>query len=288
MVWALPVAWKDANHVWTKFADPGPEGEIQVKSVQCPDHFDPFELNPTDNDRIVLLRDIYLGGIRLAQPGTWLRFIYGILSVILTLPACVIAADRGGTVLKLFVICVLVSFWVSILVRTFAWNVLLARFGPIALAIEGVLGPDAVPQMLYTRGAVVACMIQIMIPYATLMILPAARQVDRDVVLAAEVLGATPRQAFGKAYWPQIRYSVLSTWLLTFIVSMGFFVTPALLGGPKDRLIVMLMESQLHSFNIEMASANAFMLMLVMLVITGVVVRLTRLPFNRLVGDAGR
>jgi putative spermidine/putrescine transport system permease protein len=209
-------------------------------------------------------------------------------AVLLTMPACLIAADRGGAVLKIFVGCVLVSFWVSVLVRTFAWNVLLARLGPVALAIEAVFGPGAVPQMLYTRSAVVACMIQIMIPYATLMILPAARQVDRDLVLAAKVLGATPWQAFRKAYWPQIKYSVLSAWLLTFIVSMGFFVTPALLGGPDDRLIVMLIESQLHSFDIEMASANAFMLMLIMLVTTGIVLRLTRLPFNRLVGEVGR
>lgn len=209
-------------------------------------------------------------------------------AVLLALPACIIAANRGGTVLALFVSCVLVSFWVSILVRTFAWNVLLSRFGPVAMAIETMFGADAIPQLLYTRGAVVACMVQIMIPYATLMILPAARQVDRDVVLAAEVLGASPWQAFRKAYWPQIQYSVLSAWLLSFIVSMGFFVTPALLGGPNDRLIVMLMESQLHSFDIEMASANAFMLMLIMLAITGIVVRLTRLPFNRLVGVAGR
>ena len=208
-------------------------------------------------------------------------------AVLLVLPASVIAADRGGAILKIFVGCVLVSFWISILVRTFAWNVLLARLGPIGLTLEAVLGPDAVPQMLYTRGAVIACMVQIMIPYATLMILPASRQVDRDIVLAAGVLGATPWQAFRKAYWPQIKYSVLSAWLLTFIVSMGFFVTPALLGGPDDRLIVMLMESQLHSFNIEMASANAFMLMVIMLIVTGVIVRLTRLPFNRLVGEGG-
>ncbi len=209
-------------------------------------------------------------------------------ALLLVLPACIIAADRGGKFLKFFVGCVLVSFWISILVRTFAWNVLLARLGPIGLSIEAVFGADAVPQMLYTRWAVVVCMIQIMIPYATLLILPNARQVDKDLVLAAEVLGATPWQSFRKAYWPQIKYSVLSAWLLVFIVSMGFFVTPALLGGPRDIMIVMLMESQITSFDIKMASVNAFMLMIIMLVFTAIIVRLTRLPFNRLLSEEAR
>lgn len=209
-------------------------------------------------------------------------------SVLIVLPACIIAANRGGMFLKLFVGCVLVSFWISILVRTFAWNVLLARFGPIGLSIEAIFGPAAVPQLLYTRGAVIACMIQIMIPYATLIILPAARQVDKDIVLAATVLGATPWRSFREAYWPQIKHSTLSAWLLTFIVSMSFFVTPALLGGPKDTMIVMLMQSQLQSFNISMASTNAFILMITMFLIGAVVIRLTRLPFNFLVGQRGR
>ena len=111
---------------------------------------------------------------------------------------------------------------------------------------------------------------------------------DKDLVLAAEVLGATPWQSFRKAYWPQIKYSVLSAWLLVFIVSMGFFVTPALLGGPRDIMIVMLMESQITSFDIKMASVNAFMLMIIMLVFTAIIVRLTRLPFNRLLGEEAR
>jgi ABC-type spermidine/putrescine transport system permease subunit I len=118
------------------------------------------------------------------------------------------------------------------------------------------------------------------------MLLPATRQIDRDIILAARVMGANPWTVFRKAYWPQIMHATLAAWLLTFIISMGFFVTPALLGGTREIFMVMLIESELHSFNISWAATDSLILMLTMALAAGLVVRLTDLPFNRLVGGA--
>ncbi len=212
--------------------------------------------------------------------------IVSVASVCLVLPACMFVAERPGAITKIFVASVVVSFWISILVRTFAWQVLLSRSGPIAGTIGDVFGAEAIPQLMYTRGAVIAAMVQIMVPYATLMLLPATRQIDRDIILAARVMGANPWTVFRKAYWPQIMHATLAAWLLTFIISMGFFVTPALLGGTREIFMVMLIESELHSFNISWAATDSLILMLTMALAAGLVVRLTDLPFNRLVGGA--
>ena len=159
------------------------------------------------------------------------------LSIALAFPVCAFMATRSKRAVMVFVGCVMLSLALSGLVRTLSWQIVLSRSGPLnaILLWLGVL-PRPV-NMLFTRGAVVVGMVQILLPYAIALILSGMRRVDLEFVFAARSLGASAVGAFRSAYLPQIRRSLCSAALLVFVLATGFIITPALLGGTGEMMI---------------------------------------------------
>ncbi|WP_458319697.1 ABC transporter permease [Mycolicibacterium brisbanense] len=141
----------------------------------------------------------------------------------------------GPTVRIALTLIVLVPFWTSLMVRTFAWVILLEDGGPIHTVLS-VVGLGGVP-LLRTNLGVVIGMSQILLPFMVLPLYAVMSSIDRRLVLASSSLGARPVISFVRIWAPLSLPGVGAGCLMVFISSLGFYVTPALLGAPDDALI---------------------------------------------------
>lgn len=161
---------------------------------------------------------------------------------------------------------ILLPFWTSILVRTYAWMIILGRYGAINELLLN-LGLIKEPlRLMYNRLGVYTGMVYVMIPFGVLPILSVMQGIDRSLVRAAENLGATPLQAFWNVFFPLSLPGVGAALLLTFIKCMGFFITPALMGGPRDTMIAVLIDVQLERI-IDWGFASALSVVLLVIIL---------------------
>ncbi|MBV9783827.1 MAG: ABC transporter permease [Acidisphaera sp.] len=138
--------------------------------------------------------------------------------------------------------CVLAPLWISVLVRTFAWMLLLERNGPINRALLD-LGLIAHPlPLLFNTAGVVIGMTHVLIPYAVLPIHAALLRIDPALLLASDGLGASRATTFARVLLPLAARGVATAGAFVFLLSLGFFVTPALLGGPGDTTLPILID----------------------------------------------
>lgn len=166
---------------------------------------------------------------------------------------------------RMLALLVLFPFWTSALVKNFIWLVLLGRHGIVANLL-GALDLPA-PDLLFSRGTVVFGMVHTMLPLAVISMLPVMNQIDRTLPSAATTLGASRAQAFWRVFFQLSMPGVASAGLLVFIGSLGFFITPALLGGPHDTLLGQLIIQQIMTLqNWQLAGALASMLIASVLV----------------------
>ena len=140
-------------------------------------------------------------------------------------------------------IIVLIPFWVSLLVRTYAWMVLLGREGVINSVLIG-LGLTTSPiKLIYNAIGVNIGMVHILLPYMILNLYSVMKGIDRNLLKASENLGANRLQTFFRVFFPLSLPGVAGGCLIVFIMAIGFFITPALLGGTGDIMISQLIES---------------------------------------------
>lgn len=134
-------------------------------------------------------------------------------------------------------ILVLVPFWTSILVRVAAWIVLLQSGGLVNQSLAGLGLIDRPLALLFNRTGVVIAMVHILLPFMILPLYSVMKAVPREYVRAAVSLGSHPLAAFFRVYVPQTHAGVAAGCLLVFILAIGYYVTPALLGGPDDQML---------------------------------------------------
>lgn len=132
---------------------------------------------------------------------------------------------------------ILVPFWVSALTRAFAWVVLLGREGALnsTLMSLGVIGEPL--SILYNEGGVTIGMVHYMLPYAILPLFAVMRDIDPQLTAAARGLGASQRRAFFRVFLPLSMPGIVAAAALVFVYSLGFYVTPAILGGGRVLMI---------------------------------------------------
>ena len=185
---------------------------------------------------------------------------------------------------NLLMILVLIPFWTSILVRSYSWMVLLGKEGIIneVLLATGTLS-EPIP-LLNTRLAVYAGMIHILLPFMILPLYAVMRGIDRNLLKAAENLGAAPWPVFRRVFLPLSLPGIAAGCLLVFILSLGFYITPALLGGQKDVMISMLIQQQISQLKWGFGAALALVLLLLALGIYAIFTRL--LGVERVFGSA--
>jgi putative spermidine/putrescine transport system permease protein len=157
-------------------------------------------------------------------------------------------AQAGGRLRRLLIFAVLIPFWSSILVRTFAWMVLLQRRGLINDTLLGLGLSDTPLTMVHNRIGVLVGMVHILLPFMVLPLYAVMVRIDRTYSQAAASLGASPVRNFYRIYLPLSRPGVVNGVVLVFVMGLGYFITPALLGGAGDAMIAQLIEQQVADF----------------------------------------
>ncbi|MDE2878909.1 MAG: ABC transporter permease [Gemmatimonadota bacterium] len=182
---------------------------------------------------------------------------------------------RGNLLLAL----VLVPFWTSLLVRTTSWIVLLQTQGVIndVLVWIGLVGDDGRLSMVYNMTGTLVAMTHVLLPFMVLPLYSVMRSIPPLHMRAAASMGATPAQAFRRVYWPQTLPGVGAGSLLVFILAIGYYITPALVGGSSGQLISNMVAYHMQtSLNWGLAAALGALLLAGVLVLY--------LLYDRLVG----
>lgn len=180
---------------------------------------------------------------------------------------------------------VIVPFWISVLGRSFTWLVLLQRNGVVNQLLRGLgLIREPIP-LVYNELGVYVGMVHILLPFMVLSLYGVLRGIDPTLLRAAANLGATDWQAFWRVFFPLSLPGVTAGSTLLFAVGLGFFITPALLGGGKVTLIAMLIEANVReTLDWPLAAALSALLLLTTLAVLLPASRLLR--FERLsLGD---
>jgi len=168
-------------------------------------------------------------------------------------------SPRRGNLLMIFV---MLPFWTSILVRSYAWMVLLQREGIINSVLLKLGLIDAPIKMMFNSIGVTVGMVHVLLPFMILPLLAVMKGVDRNLLKAAENLGASPFVAWWKVFFPLSLPGVGAGSLLVFMMAIGFFITPSLLGGRTDVMISMAIEAQVNDMvNWGLASSMAVVLL---------------------------
>jgi putative spermidine/putrescine transport system permease protein len=198
-----------------------------------------------------------------------------LVTLVLGFPLAWLLATLPGPLAARLIMLVLLPFWTSILVRTAAWTVLLQKFG-ILNQILLWLGIISEPMgLMYSRTGLIIAMTHIQLPFTLLPIYSVMRTISPLQMRAAYSLGARPMAAFVRVYLPQVIPGVIAGCLLTFILCLGYFVTPALIGGQADQLISNFISNYINSeLNWQMAAALSFILLAMTLVLFALFARL--------------
>jgi ABC-type spermidine/putrescine transport system permease subunit I len=171
----------------------------------------------------------------------------------------------------------LLPFWISVLVRTYAWMILLGRNGVFNRQLMALGVIDAPLPLLHNTTGVVIGMVHVLLPYMVFPLYAVMRRVDPALLSAAEGLGAPGWQVMRRIYLPLTMPGVLSGATLVFVISLGFFITPALLGGGRVLMIGVLIERQVRQYlDWGLAAALAIIVLAVALAIYAAARRLTR------------
>jgi putative spermidine/putrescine transport system permease protein len=207
-----------------------------------------------------------------------------ILTVLLGYPLAYALCHVGGPRFRaLLLICILLPLLTSFLVRTYAWMVLLQRQGVInQILINSGLITEPLA-LMYNRTGTLIGMTHVLLPFMVLPIYSVMRNINPQLLEAANNLGATPFQAFLRVFVPLSLPGVAAGMIFVFMLALGFFITPALLGGGPDITIAVLIERQATQLlNWPLASTLATVLLLLSLVLYIVYDRL--LGLERLFG----
>jgi putative spermidine/putrescine transport system permease protein len=184
------------------------------------------------------------------------------LCLIIGYPVAYTMAHAGERGRRFLVFVILVPFWTSLLVRTYAWLVLLQQNGLVnsALVGSGLLAEPA--QLVYNRLGVLIGMVQVELPFMVLPLYAVLSRIHPRYGQAAATLGAPPMTEFSRVYLPLSLPGVFTGCALVFITSLGYYITPALLGGRQDLMIAQLILIQIGDFgNWGLAGALAIILL---------------------------
>jgi ABC-type spermidine/putrescine transport system permease subunit I len=200
-----------------------------------------------------------------------------LVCLMLAYPVSYALSRAGSLTLRVAMIFVLLPLWTSILVRSYAWMVLLQNNGLINQLLRRLHVIDAPLRLMYSETGVVIGMAQVLLPFAILPIFASLRNIDPRLPAAARVMGAGPWRRFRSVTLPLSLPGVAAAGLLVFVQALGFFIIPALLGGSRVITLAMVIESQVVDLlDWSLASSMAMVLLVVaVLLVVG---------FDRLLG----
>lgn len=214
----------------------------------------------------------------------WNTFVVSLLvtviCAVLAWPVAYVLSRLRGLWFAVVLYGVLFPLWISVLVRTFSWMLLLERGGPInrfLLSLGVIERPIA---LLFNDIGVIIGMVHVMLPYMILPLYGAMIRIDRRLLLASDGLGATLWDTFRRIYFPLVAPGLVGGATFVFLLSLGFFITPALLGGANAITLSMLIAAFVSErLAWELAAAASIILFVAVAIFLAVTAWL--LPLNR-------
>lgn len=253
--------WKDVEY-WTAMKNTAP-------NFSYAKYLKGFDLT-FDQDRNIVRVD----EDRRVHITLWLRtlkvaFWVTIFCFILAYPISHLLATLPMKYSNLLMICVLLPFWTSLLVRTSSWMVLLQQQGPIndLIVFLGLASDDNRPELMYNVIGTFVAMTQILLPFMVLPLYSVMKTISPSLMRAGKSLGGTPLVSFVKVYFPLTVPGISAGCLLVFILSIGYYITPALVGGASGSLISNTIAYHMKS-SLDWAFASALGTMLLVGVLT--------------------
>lgn len=204
-----------------------------------------------------LLRQVVAQSLNLAWMST-------AIVVILAFPAAYVISRLSKRTSSLIMILILTPFWVSIIVRLFAFTTILGREG-IVNSLAGLFGVGPF-SLMYNTFATVTGMVAYLLPYMILILVSAMSAIDTSLLTAARTMGAKEKSVFWDIYFPQVKPALLGGSVIVFVLSLGFFLTPAILGGPENITIPVFIQQQVQVYQWGKASAMGMVLLAVSVV----------------------
>ena len=217
-----------------------------------------------DNGNIVQAPEEQRIYLKLFLRTFWLSLLITCTTFLLGFPIAHLLATLPMRKSNLLMILVLLPFWTSLLVRTTAWMVLLQQQGVVndILVWLGVIGNEQRLQMIFNQTGTIIAMTHILLPFMILPLYSVMRTINPSYVRAARSLGATSWTAFRRIYFPQTLPGLGAGALLVFILAVGYYITPALVGGSSGQLISNLIAMHMtQTLNWSMAAALAALLL---------------------------
>ncbi|WP_084965872.1 ABC transporter permease [Thermoactinospora rubra] len=201
----------------------------------------------------------------------WVSFEVTVLAVVLgAFMAWALCTVRGRLWRILLWIAVLAPFWMSVVVKNYAFVLILRQGGPLNRLLVALGLMDPRQSLLYTEGSVVVGMLYAMLPYAVLPLFATFSGVDRSLIGAAETLGAGRARAIVSVVLPLAARGIVSATTLVYVICLGFYVTPVVLGGPGTPFAATLIGSYLFEY-FDMPGAKAFALVILLAALAAVV-----------------
>lgn len=200
-----------------------------------------------------------------------------LLCALIGLPYAILAASVGGWRRNALLLAVLLPLWTSLLVRTAAWFILLQNEGLINKTLIAMGLIDGPLPLIFNRVGVVIAMTHVLLPFMVLPIFSVVSAIPKNLMPAAASMGATPLRAFWRVLLPLSMPGLLAGSLLVFMVAIGYYITPALVGGPNDQMISSIIAFYaLQTANWGMAGALGLILLVVTTILYLVYGRLSR------------
>ena len=248
------------------WADPGLWRAMRdaSKTVTLNFYLSALDYERADDGSIVNVNENRAVYILLFKRTLFLSVLITCLTLILGFPIAFLLATLPMRISNLLMIMVLLPFWTSLLVRTTSWIVLLQSQGVVNdLAVgAGLLADDGRIQLIYNQAGTIIAMTHILLPFTILPLYSVMRPIDPSYVRAARSLGATSWTAFRRIYLPQTVPGIGAGALLVFILAVGYYITPALVGGSDGQLISNLIAFHMQkSLNWSLAAALAALLL---------------------------
>ena len=198
-----------------------------------------------------------------------LSAVITVLCLLLSFPIAHLLAVLPTAKSNLLMILVLLPFWTSLLVRTSSWIALLQEQGIIndLMVWIGIIGDDGRVRMIYNQIGTIIVMTHILLPFMVLPLYSVMKVIPPSYARAARSLGATSWTTFRRIYLPQTLPGIAAGSLLVFILAVGYYITPALVGGADGQLISNLISFHMNKANWSMAAALAAILLAAVLIL---------------------
>ena len=208
----------------------------------------------------------------------WISLVVTLIVLLLSYPLAYYLATHSDWRFSLVIFCIVVPYFTSVIVRTYSWMVLLGRNGVINNGLLS-LGWIAEPlPLLYSKVGILIGMVYVLLPYMVLTLYASLKSIDPGLMRAARGLGAGWYFAFTRIYFPLSLHGVISGSLIVFILALGFFITPALMGGPTDVMLAMLVERSIEiTFDWPGAAIMSLLLLVATLALYAIYYRVTDL-----------